>query len=186
MHGRHPEERRDRHGQPGRKARRPAAGVVRAGLNDLLGGNGRFASFDSVMPGTFTTLSGSITGGRVPTSWRLGSELTAGEGAATARLWAGAATSVRAPAGLDVALRGWAGVSAGDRTPQRSFRLGGAQTLRGYEAGAFRGASAYAGSVIVSLAGRLVAPEVLADVGQVAARRLAFARRSRASVGAGV
>jgi hypothetical protein len=77
-------------------------------------------------------------------------------------------------------------VRAGDRVPQRSFRLGGAQTLRGYEAGAFRRASACVWSVIVSLAGRLVAPEVFADVGQVAARRLAFAGRPRASVGAGV
>jgi len=37
---------------------------------------------------------------------------------------------------LDVSLRGWAGVSAGDRIPQRSFRLGGAQTLRRCESGA--------------------------------------------------
>jgi hypothetical protein len=160
--------------------------LAHAGLNDLLGGSGDFPPLDPVLAGSFTTVSGSVSGGRAPTSWRLGAELTAGAGAAGARLWTAAATSVRAPAGVDVALRGWAGVGAGDRIPQREFRLGGAQTLRGYEAGALRGASAYAASVSGTLAGRVVSPELFADIGQVAARRLAFGGRPRASVGAGV
>jgi len=155
-------------------------------LNDLLGGSGDFAPLDPVLPGTFATLSGDISSGNLPTSWRLGAELTAGTAATAARLWIGAGTSIRAPAGLNVALNGWVGVGAGDSIPQRAFRLGGARTLRGYEAGAFRGTSAYAAGVELSVAGRLLSPVVFADMGQVGTSGLAFTGGPRASVGAGI
>lgn len=155
-------------------------------LNDLLGGSGDFAPIDPVLPGTFATLSGDISAGNLPTTWRLGAELTAGTEATAARLWIAAGTSLRAPGGLNVALNGWVGVGAGDSLPQRAFRLGGARTLRGYEAGAFRGASAYAAGVELSVAGRLLSPVVFADMGQVAARGIQFAGGPRASVGAGI
>lgn len=160
--------------------------LAHSGLNDLLGGSGDFTPLDPVLPGTFATLGGNISGGGLPTSWRLGAELTAGTAATAARLWIAAGTSIRAPAGLNVALNGWVGVGAGDSIPQRAFRLGGGATLRGYEAGAFRGASAYAASVELSMAGRLLSPLVFADMGQAAASGVAFAGGPRASVGAGV
>jgi len=155
-------------------------------LNNLLGGSGDFAPLDPVLPGTFATLSGDISSGNLPTSWRLGAELTAGTAATAARLWIGAGTSIRAPAGLSVALNGWVGVGAGDSIPQRAFRLGGARTLCGYEAGAFRGTSAYAAGVELSMAGRLLSPVVFADMGQVTTSGLAFTSGPRASVGAGI
>jgi hypothetical protein len=160
--------------------------LAHSGLNDLLGGSGDFAPLDPVLPGSFVTLGGNISGGNLPTSWRLGAELTSSSSSAAGRLWIAAGTSIRAPAHLNVALNGWVGVGAGDSIPQRAFRLGGGATLRGYEAGAFRGASAYAASAELSMAGRLVSPLVFADVGQAAPSGIAFAGGPRASVGAGV
>jgi len=160
--------------------------LAHSGLNDLLGGSGDFTPLDPVLPGTFATLGGNISGGGLPTSWRLGAELIAGTAATAARLWIAAGTSIRAPAGLNVALNGWVGVGAGDSISQRAFRLGGGATLRGYEAGAFRGASAYAASVELSMAGHLLSPLVFADMGQAAASGVAFTGGPRASVGAGV
>jgi hypothetical protein len=159
--------------------------LAHSALNDLLGGSGDFTPLEPVLPGTFATLGGSISGGGLPGSWRLGADVTAGTAATAARLWIAAGTSIRAPAGLAVALNGWVGVGAGDSIPQRAFRLGGARTLRGYEAGSFRGTSAYAASAELSMTGRLLSPVVFVDIGQVAARGIAFAGGPRASVGAG-
>jgi len=160
--------------------------LAHSGLNDLLGGSGAFTPLEPVLPGTFATLGGNISGGGLPASWRLGAEVTAGTAATAARLWIAAGTSIRAPAGLNVALNGWVGVGAGDSIPQRAFRLGGARTLRGYEAGTFRGTTAYAASVELFKTGRLLSPVVFVDMGQVAARGFAFAGGPRSSVGAGI
>jgi hypothetical protein len=112
--------------------------------------------------------------------------LTAGAGASEARGWVSLATVVRGPGKLDVSLAGWAGAGLGDSLPQREFRLGGVHTLRGYEAGTFRGVSAYAACVDVTLRRRGLSPLVFADVGEVAARGIAFRGDPTVSVGAGV
>jgi hypothetical protein len=160
--------------------------LAHAALHQLLGGRGDFAPLDPVLPGTFTTLSAGISGGLFPASWRVGSEVTTGGGATEARLWMAASTAVRGPANLDVAIGGWLGAGLGDSIPQREFRLGGARTLRGYEAGAFRGASAYAASVDVTLRRRGLSPVLFADVGEAAFRGISFRGDPRVSVGAGV
>jgi hypothetical protein len=160
--------------------------LAHAALHQLLGGRGDFAPLDPVRPGTFTTVTAGISGGLVPTSWKVGAEVTTGAGATAGRLWAAASGELRGPGSLQIALNGWAGAGAGDSVPQREFRLGGTQTLRGYEAGTFRGPSAYAGSVDVSLRRRGLSPVVFADVGQASERGVTFHGDPRVSVGAGV
>jgi hypothetical protein len=160
--------------------------LAHAALHQLLGGRGDFAPLDPVRPGTFATLTAGVSGGLVPTSWKVGAEVTTGARATAGRAWVSASSDVRAPAGLQVAFGGWAGAGAGDSIPQREFRLGGARTLRGYEAGTFRGPSAYAASVDVSLRRGGLSPVVFADVGQASVRGVSFRGDPHASVGAGV
>jgi hypothetical protein len=160
--------------------------LAHAALHQLLGGRGDFAPLDPVLPGTFTTVTAGISGGLVPTSWRVGAEATTGAGVAAGRLWAAASSELRGPADLQVTLNGWAGAGAGDSVPQREFRLGGTHTLRGYEAGTFRGPSAYAASVDVSLRRRGLSPVVFADVGQSSTRGVTFRGDPRVSVGVGL
>lgn len=160
--------------------------LAHAALHQLLGGRGDFAPLEPVRPGTFTTFRAGISGGLVPTSWKVGAEVTTGAGTTAGRLWTSASSEVRGPAGLQLAFGGWAGAGAGDSIPQREFRLGGAKTLRGYEAGTFRGPSAYAASVDVSLRRRGLSPVVFADVGQASARGVTFRGEPHVSVGAGL
>ena len=160
--------------------------LAHAALHQLLGGRGDFAPLDPVLPGTFTTVTAGISGGLVPTSWKVGAEVSTGAGATAGRVWVAASSDVRAPAGLQVAIGGWAGAGAGDSIPQREFRLGGARTLQGYEAGTFRGPSAYAASVDVSLRRRGLSPVVFADVGQASVRGVSFRGDPHVSVGAGL
>ncbi len=160
--------------------------LAHAALHQLLGGRGDFAALDPVLPGTFTTATAGISGGLVPTSWKVGAEVTTGAGATAGRLWVAAASEIRGPASLQIAFGGWAGAGAGDSVPQREFRLGGTGTLRGYEAGTFRGPAAYAASVDVSLRGRGLSPVVFADLGQASLRGVTFRGDPRVSVGAGL
>jgi hypothetical protein len=160
--------------------------LAHAALHQLLGGRGDFAPLDPVLPGTFTTLSADISGGLFPASWRVGTEVTSRAGATEARMWVAASSVVRGPGSLDVAVGGWMGAGVGDSIPQRQFRLGGARTLRGYEAGTFRGASAYAASVDVTLRRRGLSPVVFADIGEAALRGVSFRGDPEVSAGAGV
>lgn len=160
--------------------------LAHAALHQLLGGRGDFAPLDPVRPGTFTTVTATVSGGLTPASWKVGAEATSGAGATAGRLWVAASTDVQAPAGLLVTFGGWAGAGTGDSIPQCFFRLGGAKTLRGYEAGTFRGPSAYAASVDVSLRHRGISPVVFADVGQASERGVTFRGEPNLSVGAGL
>jgi hypothetical protein len=160
--------------------------LAHSGVNDFLGGRGDFAPLDPVLPGTFVTVGAGISGGLIPASWEVGTEATAGAGRREARLWAAASTVLRGPGELDVRVAGWAGAGVGDSLPQREFRLGGTRTLRGFEAGTFRGVSAYAASVDLTLRRPGISPLVFADVGEVAARGVEFRGDPTVSVGAGV
>ena len=160
--------------------------LAHAGLQDLLGGSGEFAPLDPVLPGTFATLGAGLSGGSVSTAWQVGTEVTAGAGLSEARAWVTGSAAFRGPGRLDVRLGGWAGAGVGDSLPQRGFRLGGTHTLRGYDAGALRGVSAYAGSMDVTWRRRGLSPLVFADVGQVADHGVAFRGDPAFSVGAGL
>ena len=63
---------------------------------------------------------------------RQGAELVAGEDSLGGRLWASASTRFRV-LGRGGALTIRAGIARGDELPQLNFRVGGLQTVRGYE-----------------------------------------------------
>jgi hypothetical protein len=159
--------------------------VAHDGFNELLGGRGLFAANGPVAPGRYAVASAELTGGGLLLEWITGVEGTAGDRRA-ARGWVGA-TARTSPAGpLGITASGWAGVGGGDSIPQREFRLGGLRTLRGYAAGAFRGASAWAASLDVGWSTGTVSPVVFADAGQAAPKLLRFSGQPAFSFGAGI
>ncbi len=156
------------------------------GLNELLGGRGAFPPNGPVRAGNYAVLGADVAGGGTALGWRAGAEATAGA-SAQGRGWIAATLKTPVTRVLDVTASAWAGVGTGDSIPQRQFRLGGVRTLRGFAAGAFRGASAWAASVDIGLAARtLLTPVVFADAGQVAAERIRFSGQPAFSVGAGL
>ena len=155
------------------------------GLNDLLGGDGRFPPNGPVLQGSYWVAGVELGGGTRPLNWRVGVEGTAGAGT-YARGWMSATGRARLASGVDATASGWVGAGAGDSLPQRQFRLGGSKTLRGYPAGSLRGMSAWAFGLDVGLTRGALAPVVFADAGQVAPRALHFAGQPAFSLGAGV
>jgi hypothetical protein len=155
------------------------------GLNDLLGGDGRFAPNGPVLAGSYWVVGAELGGGARPFSWRAGVEGTAGF-RAHGRGWVSATGRQHLAPGLDLTASGWVGAGAGDSIPQRQFRLGGLRTLRGYRAGAFRGASAWAFGLDLGLTREALAPVLFVDAGQVAGRGLRFAGEPAFSFGAGL
>jgi hypothetical protein len=157
--------------------------LARSGVNDFLGGDGAFQPNQPVLAGTFVTGSAEAAGGGPALSWRAGLEGTAGE-RAMGRLWLAATLRSTLPLRLDLTAYGTAGASAGDSVPQRWFRLGGARTLRGYDAGTFQGVSAWSLGVDVGFRRRrLISPVGFVDVGQAAPRGLSFTGDPSASAG---
>ena len=135
-----------------------------------------------VLRGGYYGLEAGVTGGEVggDNTWFAGLESTAGR-AEHVRAWMGLTRRKEVGSGLDVTIAGWAGGGVGsERVPQRDFRLGGNQTLRGYDAGALRGEWAWTVGGDVGAAHKVVAPVLFADVGQ------ARGTGGKASVGAGV
>lgn len=119
-----------------------------------------------VLEETFLLLQGAVSGGDPDRYWFAGVEGGVA-GMTFGRAWIGVEHRYEIGRGLDVAVAGWAGAGAsGDvAVPQREFRLGGARSLRGYDAGAFRGPGAFSVSVDVGAAHRVISPLVFADVG---------------------
>lgn len=64
-----------------------------------------------------------------------------------------------------MALRGRAGWTGGDAPIQRAWRIGGLQTVRGFEHGTLLGDSYWTGRVELSRGRRLISPVLFADVG---------------------
>lgn len=115
---------------------------------------------------SFLLVQGAMSGGEPERYWFAGLEGGA-TGMSFGRVWAGLEHRYEIGSGVDVAIAGWAGVGAAadSAVPQREFRLGGARSLRGYDAGALRGPSAISMSADVGAAHRIISPVAFVDVG---------------------
>ena len=130
----------------------------------------------------------STTSGGREVLWAEGYGLQAG--AASRRALAGLSVSrfvaLRAP-WLVLALRAEAGASAGDRAYATDFSLGGADLLRGYFGGRFRGEHEVAGSAELRFPiWRAVSGAAFADAGRVWARAAPGGRDVAVSGGGGI
>jgi hypothetical protein len=156
--------------------------LARSGLNDFLGGDGLFQPNQPVLGGTFVTVTATAAGGSPAQPWQAGLEATAGD-RATGRGWLVTTRRAALPLRLDLTAYGAVGASIGDSVPQRRLRLGGARTLRGYDAGALQGATVWSIGVDLGLRRRFLSPVAFIDAGQVAPRGLSFTGDPSASAG---
>jgi hypothetical protein len=145
---------------------RSVASVAHSEVNDLLGGSGIFPPNPPVEEGTFTTASAQLRYAG-STRWVLTSDVLAGSGRLTARLFGDIQRAVGT--GLGATLRLKAGVATSDGPPQSLFRLGGLNTVRGFEYGAVRAPAFWAGQIDVTPFKGKIRPVAFFDVGQAAA-----------------
>jgi hypothetical protein len=142
------------------------ASVAHSEVNDFLGGSGIFPPNPPVEEGTFTTVVAQLRYVGV-TRWVLTSDVLAGSGRLTARLFGDIQRAVGT--GLGATLRLKTGVATSDGPPQSLFRLGGLNTVRGFEYGTVRAPAFWAGQIDVTAFKGKIRPVVFFDVGQAAA-----------------
>lgn len=149
-------------------------------LNDLLGGSGLFPPNPAVDEGTFGAVSAGVSHiGRA--RWKVTAEVLGGSGRTTGRLFGDVRRSV--DAGIGVTLRVKAGISTEPSFAQSLFRLGGLNTVRGFDYGTLRAPAFWAGQLDITPFEGRVGPVVFLDAGQ--ASRLADLFSSPALVGGG-
>jgi hypothetical protein len=155
--------------------------VAQSELNDFLGGTGLFPPNPPVDAGTFGAASVQLSHAG-PTRWNLTADGLGGSGQTTGRLFGDLRQGFGS--GLGITLRLKAGTATEPSPPQSLFRLGGVNTVRGFEYGTRRAATFWAAQVDFSPFEGRVRPVVFADAGQAA--RLSNLFSSAALVGGGV
>jgi hypothetical protein len=156
---------------------------AKSGVNDFLGGDGVFPENPPITDGTFggATLR-LLRGGR--TSWTLTADLLGGAGTTTLRSWGELRKDVGGRAGAT--LRAKAGIATTPVLPQMGFRLGGLNTVRGFDYGTLVGQAFWSAQLdLTPLAGR-VRPVVFLDAGQAGSASGLFDTKALVGAGAGV
>lgn len=155
--------------------------VARSAVNDFLGGSGLFPANPPVDEGIFGNGSVGLSG-RGRTRWNLTLDVLGGRGRAVGRIIGGVRRTLGSGPGITVHLKTGAGTEPA--LSQTLFRLGGLNTVRGFEYATLRGPAFWAAQVdLILLAGR-VRPALFLDAGQ--ASRPGDLLSSTALVGAGV
>ena len=155
--------------------------VARSAVNDFLGGTGLFPPNPAVAEGTFGGLSARLRGaGQI--RWTATADVLAGSGETTGRLFGDVAKVLGSGLGMTVRLK--AGAATEPALPQTLFRLGGLNTVRGFEYGTLRAPAFWAGQVDITAFGGRIRPVVFLDAGQASA--LSTLMSSTALVGGGV
>jgi hypothetical protein len=155
-------------------------GTAESAINDFLGGTGLFPPNPPVREATFVGASGRLSGrGRL--KWNLTFDVLGGSGHTVARLLGDVRRTIGSGPRLTLQVKAGAGTEPG--LPQTLFRLGGLNTVRGFEYGTLRGSAFWAAQADVALFGGRVRPLLFLDVGQTSA--LDELVSSTALVGAG-
>ncbi len=150
-------------------------------VNDFLGGSGIFPTNPPVYEGTFG--GGYVRlAGAGDTRWTLTADVLAGEGRTTGRVFGEIRRGFGGRRGVTLRLKG--GLATAPTLMQSLFRLGGVNTVRGFDYAALRGQAFWAAQLDVApIPGRL-RPVLFVDAGQ--AERPGGLFGSRALVGGGV
>ncbi len=152
-----------------------------SGVNDFLGGDGLFPENRPITEGTFGGATVRLLyGGR--TRWTLTADLLGGAGTATLRGWGEVRREVGGEAGATIRAR--AGIATSPVLPQMAFRLGGLNTVRGFEYGSLTGQAFWSAQLDVTPMASKLRPVLFIDAGQTGAADGLF--DTKALVGAGV
>lgn len=155
--------------------------VARSAINDFFGGSGVFPPNPPVHEGTFAFISAQARS-RGRSRWSATADVLGGGGRTTGRLYGDLRR--RVGRGWGVTLRLKAGVATEPTTPQALFRVGGVNTVRGFEYASLRGPAFWAGQLDMTPFNGRVRPVAFIDAGQ--ASRISRLFSSTARVGAGV
>lgn len=156
---------------------------ARSAVNDFLGGGGDFPPNSAVADGDYWGASlrlARLAGIR----WSLAAEGLAGEGEVTGRAWGDLRLSRGGAQGLTLRLK--AGVAENAAPPQMQFRLGGMQTVRGFEYGTLMAPAFWAAQLDVSPMKGTIRPVLFIDAGQAAPLDGLFESEALAGGGIGV
>jgi hypothetical protein len=152
-------------------------------LNDFLGGSGEFPPNPAVDEGTFGGAYVRLAGMR-DTRWAVTADVLGGEGTTTGRLYGDVRRGFGGSRGVTVRLK--AGIATAPTLQQSAFRLGGVNTVRGFDYGTGRGQSFWAAQVDVApFPGRL-RPVLFLDAGQVEEPGDLFSSKALAGGGIGL
>lgn len=155
--------------------------VARSAVNDFLGGTGLFPDNPPVYEGTFGVISAQARKrGRAP--WSVTADAFGGGARTTGRLYGSLLQKVGRGWGITLRLK--AGAATEPTTPQTLFRLGGINTVRGFDYGSLRAPAFWAGQLDVTPFDARVRPVLFVDAGQASRPSSLFS--STALVGAGV
>jgi hypothetical protein len=157
--------------------------VARSAVNDFLGGTGLFPPNPPVREGTFATGSARLTQ-RGRTRGQLSLDVRRGTGRTVGRLWGDGRRTFGSGPGISIQLR--AGVGTEPALPQSLFRLGGLNTVRGFEYGTLRGPAFWAAQFDVALLPGRVRPILFLDAGQASPARDLLSSTALVGVGAGL
>lgn len=155
-----------------------------SGVNDFLGGSGEFPENSAVTEGWFGGLGVALRGFTGRGGWLLALDGLAGESEATGRVIGELRQRILGRRG--VTLTGRAGVASSDALPQAQFRLGGLQTVRGFDYGTYGGQAFWAVQADWTPFRGVVRPVAFADIGQAGSADGLFTQRPLVGAGAGV
>lgn len=152
-------------------------------LNDLIGGSGVFPLNPGVMEGSFVGAAARLDGQRGLTGWSLTADGLVGEGEEVARMYGEVRLRVGDKRGLTVSLK--TGIASSDALPQALFRVGGLQSVRGFDYGAHAGQAFWAAQADFTLSQSWgFRPVLFIDAGQ--ASRPGDLFKQEPLVGAGI
>jgi hypothetical protein len=157
------------------------AQVARSAVNDFFGGTGQFPPNPPIKEGAFGSVGARLGGARRP-RWNLALDLLGGAGQTTARLYGDVRRSFGGGRAITVRIK--AGVGTEPTLPQAAFRLGGLQTVRGFEYGTVRSPAFWAAQLDLAPVGERVRPVLFIDAGQ--GGRIADLFSNTALIGGGI
>ena len=156
---------------------------ARSWVNEQLGGNGLMPLNPPVLEGDFGIIGAHVT--HVGAwRWMLAAEGMAGKSLTTGRAYAELQRSVGGSRGLTLRLK--AGIAEAAAPPQFQFRLGGRETVRGFDYGVLTARSFWAAQLDVSPLKGTIRPVLFLDAGQAAEPDALFQSRALVGGGAGV
>ena len=160
---------------------RSTARAATSEVNDFLGGSGLLPANPAVDEGTFGGGYVRVTG-LGPTRWWAAADLLAGAGQTTGRVYGEARREIGGARGLTLRVKG--GIGTRPTLKQALFRLGGINTVRGFDYGVLRGQAFWAAQLDVAPLRSRLRPVAFLDVGQAGSPGDLIG--SRALVGGGV